>query len=104
MRSKTLKEKIYGIYIDMNKRDLKKLTKAHLIRLHLKQEKNRQAQKTSNSVKQMVNEHEDIIQPPEQFRDACKPIPPARIGKWKMQNPNLFHERVLSRWLKSMKT
>ena len=47
----------------MNKRDLKKLTKAQLIRLLLKQEKNRQAQKPSNSIKQMVNEYEDIIQP-----------------------------------------
>ena len=56
----------------MNKRDLKKLTKAQLIILLLKQ----QAQKPSNSVKQMVNEHEGIIQPPEQFRDAYKPIPP----------------------------
>ena len=31
----------------------------------------------------MVNEYEDIIQPPEQFRDAYKPIPSPRIGKWK---------------------
>ena len=43
----------------MNKRDLKKLIKAQLIKLLLKQ---------------MVNEHEDIIQPPEQFRDTYKPI------------------------------
>ena len=56
----------------MNKRDLKKLTKAQLIRLFLKQEKNRQAQKPSNSVKQMINEYEDIIQPPEQFRDTSQ--------------------------------
>ena len=88
---------------DMNKKYLKKLTKAQLIRLLLKQEKNRQAQKPSNSVKQMVNEYEDIIQPPEQFRDAYKPIPPPRIGKWKNVKPNPFHERVLSRWLMSMK-
>ena len=71
----------------MNKKYLKKLTKAQLIRLFLKQEKNRQAQKPSNSVKQMVNEYEDIIQPPEQFRDAYKPIPPPRIGKWKNVKP-----------------
>ena len=74
-----LKKEMYNIYIDMNKGDLKKLTKAQLIRLLLKQ----QAQKPSNSVKQMVNEYDDIIQPPEQFRDAYKPIPPPRIGKWK---------------------
>ena len=71
----------------MNKRDLKKLTKAQLIRLLLKQEKNRQVQKPSNSAKQMVNEYEDIIQPSEQFRDAYKPIPPLRIGKWKNIKP-----------------
>ena len=57
----------------MNKRDLKKLTKKQLIKLLLKQ----QAQKPRNSVK-----HEDIIQPPEQFRDTYKPIP----KPLKMQN------------------
>ena len=35
----------------------------------------------------MVNEYEDIIQPPEQFRDPYKPIPPPRIGKWKNVKP-----------------
>ena len=70
----------------MNKKYLKKLTKAQLIKF-LKQEKNRKAQKPSNSVKQMVNEYEDIIQTPEQFRDAYKPIPPPRIGKWKNLKP-----------------
>ena len=58
---KTLKEMCIHIRY-MNKRDLKKLTKAQLIKLLLKQ----QAQK-----------HEDIIQPPEQF----KPIPPPKTGK-----------------------
>ena len=71
----------------MNKKYLKKLTKAQLIRLLLKQEKNRQAQKPSNSIKQMVNEYEDIIQPSEQFREVYKPIPPPRIGKWKNVKP-----------------
>ena len=64
MEKKGLKK--YDYNIDMNKRDLKKLTKAQLIKLLLKQ----QAQKPRNSVKQMVYEHEDIIQPPEQFRDT----------------------------------
>ena len=63
----------------MNKRDLKKLTKAQLIKLLLKQ----QAQKPRNS----VNEHEDMIQPPEQFRDTYKPIPPPRTGKWESVKP-----------------
>ena len=61
----------------MNKRYLKKLTKSKLIRLLLKQ----QSQKPSNSVNQMVNEHEDIIQSPEQFRDTYKPIPSPRTRK-----------------------
>ena len=63
----------------MDKRDLKRLTKKQLIKLLLKQ----QAQKPRNSVK----EHEDIIQPPEQFRDTYKPIPPPRTGKWESVKP-----------------
>ena len=67
----------------MDKRDLKKLTKAQLIRLLLKQ----QAQKPSNSAKQMVNDCEDIIQSPEQFRDGYKPIPKPRTDRpLQMQN------------------
>ena len=76
MEKKGLKK--YDYNIDMNKRNLKKLTKKQLIKLLLKQ----QAQKPRNSIKQMVNKHEDIIQPPEQFRDTYKPIPPPRTGKW----------------------
>ena len=75
MEKKGLKK--YDYNIDMNKRDLNKLTKAQLIKLLLEQ----QAQKPRNSIKQMVNEHEDIIQPPEQFRDTYKPIPLPRTGK-----------------------
>ena len=108
----------------MNKRDLKKLTKAQLIKLLLKQRAQKprnsikqmvnehediiqppeQFRDTYKSVKQMVNEHEDIIQPPEQFRDTYKPIPPLRTGKWESVKPNLFHARVSNKWLKSMKT
>ena len=84
----------------MNKRDLKKLTKAQLIRLLLKQEKNRQAQKPSNSVKQMVNEYEDVIQPPEQLRDAYKPIPPLRNGKWKNVKPKPVPRKSVKQMVK----
>ena len=35
----------------------------------------------------MVNEHEDIIQPSEQFRDTYKPIPKPRTGKWESVKP-----------------
>ena len=41
----------------------------------------------------MVNEYEDIIQPPEQFRDAYKPIPPPTIGKWKNIKPKPFSRK-----------
>ena len=76
MEKKGLKK--YDYNIDMEKKDLKKLTKKQLIKLLLKQ----QAQKPRNSVK-----HEDIIQPPEQFRDTYKPIPPLRTGKWESVKP-----------------
>ena len=76
MEKKGLKK--YDYNIDMNKRDLKKLTKKQLIKLLLKQ----QAQKPRNSIK-----HEDIIQPPEQFRDTYKPIPPLKTGKWESVKP-----------------
>ena len=84
----------------MNKRGLKKLTEAQLIRLLLKQEKNRQAQNPSNSVKQMVNEYEDIIKPPEQFRDAHKPIPPSRNGKWKNIKPKPIPRKSVKQMVK----
>ena len=93
-----LKKEMYSIYIyiDMNKRDLKKLTKAQLIRLLLKQ----QAQKPSNSVKQIVNEYEDIIQPPEQLRDAYKPIPPPRTGKWQRVKPKPIPRKSVKQMVK----
>ena len=50
---------LYYIYMNMNKRDLKKLTKSKLIKLLLKQEQNEQAQK------QIANEFENsIVSPP----------------------------------------
>ena len=76
MEKKGLKK--YDYNIDMEKKDLKKLTKAQLIKLLLKQ----QAQKPRNSIK-----HENIIQPPERFRDTYKPIPPPRTGKWESVKP-----------------
>ena len=58
-----LKTRSYNM--DMNKKDLKRLSKLQLIKLLLKQE----AKKPSNS----INEHEETI----------KPIPSLRAGKWK---------------------
>ena len=103
--------KKYDYNIDMNKRDLKKLTKGQLIKLLLKQEKKKpkvvivddteptrsnrptpppRTGKWENvkpkpiprkSVKQMVKDYEDIIQPSEQFRDGYKPIPKPRTDR-----------------------
>ena len=55
--------------MDMNKKNLKRLSKSQLIKLLLKQE----AKKPSNS----VNEHEEIIEP----------IPPPKTGKLKSVKP-----------------
>ena len=93
---KTLKEKTLISCIDMNKRDLKKLTKAQLIRLLLKQ----QAQKPTNSAKQMVNDYEDIIQPPKQFRETYKPIPPSRTGKWESIKPKPVPRKSVKQMVK----
>ena len=59
---RVLKTRSYNM--DMNKKDLKRLSKSQLIKLILKQE----AKKPSNS----VNKHEETI----------KPILPPRTGKW----------------------
>ena len=60
--------------MDMNKKDLKRLSKSQLIKLLLKQE----AKKTSNS----VNEHEEIIEPiPKTGKlESIKPEPVPRKG------------------------
>ena len=61
-------------HIDMDKKDLEKLSKSELIELLLKQQKPVPAPR--KSVKDMVQQYEDnIIQPPSEFRDDHKPIP-----------------------------
>ena len=55
---------------------------------------------TYKSVKQMVNEHEDIIQPPEQFRDTYKPIPPPRTGKWESVKPKPVPRKSVKQMVK----
>ena len=66
----------------------------------LSKKKNRQAQKPSSSIKQMVNEYEDIIQPPEQFRDAYKPIPSPRKGKLKTVKPKPVPRKSVKQMVK----
>ena len=86
-----LKTRSYNM--NMNKKDLKRLSKMQLIKLLLKQE----AKKPSDS----INEHAEIIKPisrksvnedlilppPEQFQDGYKPIPKPRTDRpLQMQN------------------
>ena len=104
--------------IDMNKRDLEKLSKAELMKMVKKLQKKakivivdddyrpvppprtykpipapsanetikKPVPKPSKSVKQMVNEYEDLIlPPPSQFRDGYKPVPASRTDKSQKQ-------------------
>ena len=74
-------------HIDMDKKDLEKLSKSELIELLLNQQKPVPAQRRPiptprKSVKDMVQQYEDnIIQPPSEFRDDHKPIPAPRTKK-----------------------
>ena len=74
-------------HINMDKKDLEKLSKSELIELLLKQQKPVPAQRRPiptprKSVKDMVQQYEDnIIQPPSEFRDDYKPIPAPRTKK-----------------------
>ena len=84
--------------MNMNKKDLKKLSKSQLIKLLLKQDENGEAQKQNandyeNSVvsqskqeesvpRKSVNDYEDlIIEPPEQFRDRQKKRRPPKPNR-----------------------
>ena len=96
MSKRDLKTSPYSI--DMEKKDLKKLTKGQLIKLLMSQRKNEEVESIRKptpslrtgkwesvkpkpvprkSVKQMVKEYEDIIQPP----DGYKPIPKPRTDR-----------------------
>ena len=48
----------------------------------------------------MVNDYEDIIRPPEQFRDTYKPIPPPRTGKWESVKPKPVSRKSVKRMVK----
>ena len=94
--SATLFKKKIISYNNMNKSDLKKLSKSQLIQMLLKQDLEMEKFKLRNikqnndkpipaprkSVKQMVQEYEDnIILPPLEFRDDYKPTPKPRTKK-----------------------
>ena len=89
--------------MDMEKKDLKKLTKGQLIKLLINQRKNEEVEsvkkptqpprtgkwesvKPKSILRKSVNE-DLIIPPPEQFRDGYKPIPKPSIDRpLQMQN------------------
>ena len=48
----------------------------------------------------MVNKHEGIIQPPEQFRNTYKPIPPPRTGRWESVKPKPIPRKSVKRMVK----
>ena len=72
---------------NMNKSDLKKLSKSQLIKMLMKQDKNKPSKKRPiptprKSVRQMVHDYENnIIIPPKEFGDGYKPIPLPRTKK-----------------------
>ena len=80
-------------HYNMNKKDLKKLSKSELIKLLLKQDKKpvpaprtvrpiRPIPAPRKSVNQMVQDYENnIILPPLEFRDGYKPVPAPRTKK-----------------------
>ena len=104
MEKRDLKKYGYTIYMDMEKKNLKKLTKGQLIKLIMNQRKKptpptitgkwasiKPKPVPHKSVKQMVKEYEDIIQLPDQFRDGYKPRTdrPLQIPKTKELNQAL---------------
>ena len=88
MGKRDLKTRPYNI--DMEKKDLKKLTKGQLIKLLMNQRKKPNLPPRTGKWKPVPREivNEDIIlPPPEQFRDGYKPIPKPRTDRpFQMQN------------------
>ena len=95
-------------HINMDKKDLEKLSKSELIELLLKQQKPVPAQRRPiptprKSVKDMVQQYEDnIISPPPEFRDDYKPIPTPRTKKPKEKRTIISQvEKALKGYTKS---
>ena len=78
MEKKGLKKYDYNVYIDMEKKDLKKLSKGQLIKLLLKQKKSK-------------NDYEHLLDnvpfKDEVAQEPTKPTPPLRTGKWESVKP-----------------
>ena len=84
-------------HIDMNKAELKKLSKSQLINMLMKQsvkkpkiiiDDHKPVPAPRKSVKQMVKDYEDnIIPPPTQLRDDYKPVPVQRTKQNTVKKP-----------------
>ena len=87
--------KISNAY-NMNKKDLKKLSKSELINLLLKQEKKPKPVPTPRkykSVKDMVQQYEDnIIIPAPEFRDDHKPFQHQELKNQFLKKELSFHK------------
>ena len=114
-------------HIDMNKSELKKLSKSELIKLLFKQEKkkpeiivvddtkpspkpserpkkNRKPIPTPRkSVKDMVQQYEENILPPLEFREDYKPIPTPRTKKQTLEKPVPEKRTIISQVEKALK-
>ena len=80
MNKRDLNKYDYTMYMDMEKKDLKKLTKGQLIKLLLKQKKSKK-----------VSNHEDLLNNDpfidEVAQEPAKCIKPQRTGKWESVKP-----------------
>ena len=80
MEKKGLKKYDYNVYMDMEKKDLKKLSKGKLIKLLLRQKKSKK-----------VSNHEHLLDngpfKDEVAQEPTKPTPPLRTGKWESVKP-----------------
>ena len=90
--------KKYDYNIDMEKKDLKKLTKDQLIKLLLKKEKKKpkvvivdDTKPTRPKQQKKFYDHEDLLDNDDPFKDEVaqriKPTPPPRTGKWENVKP-----------------
>ena len=89
MEKKGLKKYDYNVYMDMEKKDLKKLSKGQLIKLLLKQKKSK---RVSNHEHLLDNgPFKDVV-----AQEPTKPTPPPRTGKWESVKPKPFPRKSVN--------
>ena len=89
MEKKGLKKYYYNVYMDMEKKDLKKLSKGQLIKLLLKQKNTKK-----------VSNHEHLLDngpfKDEVAQEPTKPTPPPRTGKWESVKPKPIPRKIVN--------